>query len=159
MKLYAWIVLSILLKRSSSSPYFRFDDMFYVECIPTAHLKDYLYYGNQSTYINESFLITSTPKSVTKSTSSLFGRCEIWEHVVSSMTQWAVNNSIEDYWTYPDESMDHSNCRNFDLTLINDENLRHLAVHMAIIKSDAPPVGPWCYAYDQVRFIFRQKKK
>ncbi|VDM92027.1 unnamed protein product [Onchocerca ochengi] len=46
--------------------------------------------------------------------------------------------------------MDHNNCRNFDLTLINDNNHRHLAVRLAIIESNTPPVGPWCYAYDQM---------
>lgn len=68
------------------------------ECIPTAHLKDYLYYGNVSTYITESLLMTTTPISVGKSTSTLSGRCEVWKSVVSAMTQWAVNNSIKDYW-------------------------------------------------------------
>ncbi|KAM3719042.1 ABC transporter C family member [Dirofilaria immitis] len=105
MKLYEWIVLSILFAKSRPFPYFQFDDMFHVECIPTVHLKDYVYYGNVSTYINGSLLMTSIPISVTKSSSSssLLGQCEIWKHVMSSMTRWAVNNNVTNYWTYPDE--------------------------------------------------------
>ncbi|VBB26088.1 unnamed protein product [Acanthocheilonema viteae] len=122
-----------------------------VECIPTAHLKDYLYYGNVSTYISESLLLTSTPRSVTKpASSSLSDQCEVWKNVVSAMTQWAINHSIKHYWIYPDEFMNHKNCRNFDLTVRNNDNSRHLAVHMKIIKSDASAVGPWCYAHDSV---------
>ncbi|EFO18150.1 hypothetical protein LOAG_10348 [Loa loa] len=148
MRLCDWIVLPILFVKSRSSLYFQPDDMFYVECIPTAYLKDYLYYGNVSTYIRGSLLMTTTPISVTKSTSSLLGQCEVWKNVGSAMTQWAVNNSIENYWIYPDEFMDHNSCRNFDLTLINDNNNRHLAIHMKIIKSNTSATGPWCYAYD-----------
>ncbi|KAL3994782.1 hypothetical protein ACH3XW_23140 [Acanthocheilonema viteae] len=149
MKLYCWIMLSILSVRSRTSQYFQFNDMFYVECIPTAHLKDYLYYGNVSTYISESLLLTSTPRSVTKpASSSLSDQCEVWKNVVSAMTQWAINHSIKHYWIYPDEFMNHKNCRNFDLTVRNNDNSRHLAVHMKIIKSDASAVGPWCYAHD-----------
>ncbi|CAG9534972.1 unnamed protein product [Cercopithifilaria johnstoni] len=154
-RLYYFIMLPILFVRSRTFPYFQFSDMFYVvdvhsdvECIPTAHLKDYLYYGNASTYISRSLLMTDTPISVMKSISSLSGRCEIWRSAVSAMTLRAVNNSIKDYWIYPDEFMNHNNCRNFDLTLRNNDNNRHLAVLMNIIKSNASAIGPWCYAYD-----------
>ncbi|MCP9262037.1 hypothetical protein DINM_005334 [Dirofilaria immitis] len=127
-----------------------------VECIPTVHLKDYVYYGNVSTYINGSLLMTSIPISVTKSSSSssLLGQCEIWKHVMSSMTRWAVNNNVTNYWTYPDEFVNHNNCRNFDLTRINDNSHYHLAIHMKIIKPNSSPVGPWCYAYDHVHKIY-----
>ncbi|KAM3719041.1 E3 ubiquitin-protein ligase [Dirofilaria immitis] len=156
MKLYEWIVLSILFAKSRPFPYFQFDDMFHVECIPTVHLKDYVYYGNVSTYINGSLLMTSIPISVTKSSSSssLLGQCEIWKHVMSSMTRWAVNNNVTNYWTYPDEFVNHNNCRNFDLTRINDNSHYHLAIHMKIIKPNSSPVGPWCYAYDHVHKIY-----
>uniref|UniRef100_A0A0R3RGE8 Kringle domain-containing protein n=1 Tax=Elaeophora elaphi TaxID=1147741 RepID=A0A0R3RGE8_9BILA len=116
-----------------------------VECIPTAYLKNYLYYGNVSTYIP---MMISTATSVKENVSSMLGRCEVWKSVVSAMIQWALNNSIKDYWIYPDEFMNHSNCRNFDLTQQNDDKNHHLAVHMKIIKSNASSIGPWCYTYD-----------
>lgn len=68
-----------------------------VECIPTAHLKDYLYYGTVSTYIPGSSLMTNTSMSMTKLTSPS-GRCEVWKSVMSAMTRWAINNSIKNYW-------------------------------------------------------------
>nr|CDP95664.1 Bm9828 [Brugia malayi] len=134
-------MLPMLFVRSKPTPYFQFDDMFYVECIPTAHLKDYLYYGNVSTYIRGSLLTVTTPLS---------GRCEVWKNVISAMTKWAVDNGVKDYWVYPDEFMIHNNCRNFDLTLTNNDNNRHLATHMKIIEPNASAIGPWCYAYDPV---------
>lgn len=67
------------------------------ECIPAVHLNDYLYYGNASTYILES-LPNITQLSVPKSISFLSGRCEIWKTVISTMIEWAVNNSITNYW-------------------------------------------------------------
>uniref|UniRef100_A0A1I8EWY0 Kringle-like domain-containing protein n=1 Tax=Wuchereria bancrofti TaxID=6293 RepID=A0A1I8EWY0_WUCBA len=111
---------------------------FHVECIPTAHLKDYLYYGNVSTYIRGSLPTVTTPLS---------GRCEVWKNVISAMTKWAVDNGFR---IYPDEFMNHNNCRNFDLTVTNNDNNRHLATHMKIIKPNASAIGPWCYAYDHV---------
>ncbi|VDK71720.1 unnamed protein product [Litomosoides sigmodontis] len=141
-------MLPALFVASRKSPYFQLDDMFYVECIPAAHLKDYLYYGTVSTYIpTGSSLMTNTSMSATK----LSGQCEVWKNAMNAMTQWAVNNSIKNYWTYPDEFMNHNNCRNFDLTLRNNDNNQHLALHMKMIKSNAPAIGPWCYAYDSVK--------
>uniref|UniRef100_A0A915PLD4 Kringle-like domain-containing protein n=1 Tax=Setaria digitata TaxID=48799 RepID=A0A915PLD4_9BILA len=135
-----WTVLFVLFVKSKPSPYFEFDDMFNTECIPTDHLKDYLYYGKVSTYIERSGLMTSSPSPAMRSASSVLGRCEIWKSVVNVMVQWAINHSIKDYWTYPDEFMSHDNCRNFDLTQKDKNSNDHLAVRMKIIEPNASAV-------------------